>query len=101
MASRNLYLDTDNDTDGRSFSRQKDTQNRSSSRNNITDARRNGSAPNGSMLEGMESSPTVNGQYDQNNDERHSVLSHLHLTQLQKHVTYLLERKTRMENLHD
>ena len=67
---------TDNDTDGRSLSRQKDTQSRSSSRNNITVARRNGSAANGGMLEGMESSPNVNGQYDQNDDKRHSVLSH-------------------------
>ena len=67
MASRNLYLDTDNDTDGRSLSR----QSRSGSRNNIIVARRNGNASNNGMLEGMESSPNVNG-HDENNDERHS-----------------------------
>ena len=74
MASTNLFLDTDYDTDDRALSRQRNTQSRSSSRNVSTVSKRNGSAQNGGMLEGMESDPKVNGQYDQTNDERHSVL---------------------------
>jgi hypothetical protein len=73
-------VDADYDTDGRSLSRQKDTQSRNSSRNTLTVARRNGSAQNGGMLEGMESDSKVNDHYDQTEDGKHSVcLDHNHL----------------------
>jgi hypothetical protein len=79
MASTNLFVDADYDTDGRSLSRQKDTQSRNSSTNTLTVARRNGSAQNGGMLEGMESDPIVNDRYDQTEDGKHSVcLDHNH-----------------------
>ncbi|CAB4032754.1 Hypothetical predicted protein, partial [Paramuricea clavata] len=72
MASTNLFVDADYDTDGRSLSRQKDAQSRNSSRNTLIVARRNGSAQNGGMLEGKESDPKVNDRYDPTDDGKHS-----------------------------
>lgn len=74
MASTHLFLDTDYDTDGRSLSRQENTQSRSSGRNVLTVARRNGSAQSGGMLEGMESSPRVDDH--QSNDRNEPVRFH-------------------------
>ena len=74
MASTHLFLDTDYDTDGRSLSRQENTHSRSSSRNVLTVAKRNGSAQSGGILEGMDSSPRVDDH--QSNDRNDSVRFH-------------------------
>ena len=74
MASSNLFLDTDYDTDGQSLSRQENTQSRSSGRNVLTVAKRNDSAQSGDMLEGMESSPRVDDH--ECNDGNDSVCFH-------------------------
>ena len=74
MASSNLFLDTDYDTDGRSQSRQENTQSRGSGRNVLTVAKRNGSVQSGDMLEGMESSPRVDDH--ESNDRNDSVCFH-------------------------